>query len=628
MGVLASVVSAQGPTADDYFRITVVDRETGRGVPLVRLTTLTHVAHWTDSAGVIAFHEPGLMGRELWFAVASDGYEVPADGFGNRGVRLMAEPGASARVEIDRTMVAQRLHRLTGSGIYRDSVLLGDEAPIREPLLNAGVAGQDSTLVTVHRGRLFWIWGDTTHLRYPLAANFKVTGALSALPDSGGLDPEVGVNLDYFTEGDFVKTLAPLESPGPVWLSSLVSAPDKVGTERLVANYFLIKPPMDAVGRGKVVWNEEQQVFEIAAVHSLDDKIQPDGHPFRFEDAGRAYYGFPSDTRFTRSAADYESLLDHATYEAWTCLREGAAYEKEAPALDRDESGALRWAWKRDTAPIGQREQNEMIAAGHMTPEEQWLRLVDPATGKQVLYHFGSIYWNDYRQRWVMIFGELFGTSLLGEAWYAEADTPLGPWGYAAKVLTHEKYSFYNPVQHPHFAKEGGRVIFFEGTYASTFTDVQVPTPRYEYNQILYKVELDDERLVLPLPVYEVGTEEGRFRFGAQLDDTARHAGAPIAFYALDRPRSNAIAVHEVRDSAGAARLTTVPPRRAIDSRVAFHALPLDSEPTTTTLVLYESRGEDRRWIYEARDAGDDDARPVCRVWIPPVAWQPFAPAN
>ena len=43
----------------------------------------------------------------------------------------------------------------------------------------------------------------------------------------------------------------------------------------------------------------------------------------------------------------------------------------------------------------------------------------------------------------------------LGEIWYAEADTPLGPWVYARKIVTHEKYSFYNPRHHPMFDQAG-----------------------------------------------------------------------------------------------------------------------------------------------------------------------------
>ena len=37
--------------------------------------------------------------------------------------------------------------------------------------------------------------------------------------------------------------------------------------------------------------------------------------------------------------------------------------------------------------------------------------------------------------------------------------------------------------------------IFFEGTYTTSFSGNPTPTPRYDYNQIMYRLELDDPRL-------------------------------------------------------------------------------------------------------------------------------------
>src|SRR6185436_14141225 len=127
---------------------------------------------------------------------------------------------------------------------------------------------------------------------------------------------------------------------------------------------------------------------------------------------------------------------------------------------------------------------------GHLKPEETLLHLQDIDTGKPVLTGSGSVCWNAYRKRWVMIAVQTFGSSMLGEVWYAEADTPLGPWVYARKVVTHEKYSFYNPKQHPFFTNDGGRVLFFEGTYTHTFSGNSDATPRYDYNQVMYRLDL------------------------------------------------------------------------------------------------------------------------------------------
>ena len=48
-------------TVQEPFMIKVVDAETGRGIPLVELKTTNNILYYTDSAGVVAFDEPGLM---------------------------------------------------------------------------------------------------------------------------------------------------------------------------------------------------------------------------------------------------------------------------------------------------------------------------------------------------------------------------------------------------------------------------------------------------------------------------------------------------------------------------------------------------------------------------------------
>src|SRR5262249_11540783 len=162
-------------------------------VPLVELETVNHVCYYTDSAGVVAFNEPALMDQDVFFYVRSHGYEFPKDGFGYAGKRLKVKAGESAELKIKRLNIAERLYRTTGEGIYRDTVLLGERAPIAEPLLNGQVFGQDTVMAVPYRGKLFWFWGDTSRAKYPLG-HFGTAGAVSDLPSRGGLDPSVGIN--------------------------------------------------------------------------------------------------------------------------------------------------------------------------------------------------------------------------------------------------------------------------------------------------------------------------------------------------------------------------------------------------------------------------------------------------
>ena len=87
--VLLLLLSNTGSAANaNYFKITVVDEETGRGVPMVELTTTNEVRYYTDSNGIVAFFEPGLMGQVVYFRIKSHGYEFPQDIFNNRGQAL------------------------------------------------------------------------------------------------------------------------------------------------------------------------------------------------------------------------------------------------------------------------------------------------------------------------------------------------------------------------------------------------------------------------------------------------------------------------------------------------------------------------------------------------------------
>ena len=106
-----------------------------------------------------------------------------------------------------------------------------------------------------------------------------------------------------------------------------------------------------------------------------------------------------------------------------------------------------------------------------------------------------------------MIISQSMGRSMLGEVWFSEAATPTGPWKYARRIITHDNYSFYNPKQHPMLDSKGGGSIFFEGTYTTMFSGNPRPTPGYDYNQIMYKLDLTDERLNLPVPIYSRGIQ-------------------------------------------------------------------------------------------------------------------------
>ncbi len=493
------------PDPGRYFAIEVVDEQTGRGVPLVQLQTTYGTRYHTDSAGLVAFHEPGLMGKRVFFEVSAHGYEFAKDGFGIRGVALEVEPGGSAKLKIRRLNVAERLYRITGYGIYRDSVLLGRKPEVAEPLLNAEVTGQDSVLTAVYRDKVYWFYGDTGKLSYALG-NFATSGATT--PPPSRLDPERGIDLTYFVGKDgFSRPMAPMQGEGVVWLSGVVVLPDEEGRERMLA-YFQRRRGLGALlEHGFVQYDDDSDQFRKVA--SLPDESTPvppgpTGQPFCVERDGVAYIYFMAPYPALRVKADRSSYLDPATYEGYTCLEAGTRYiDKDKARLERDADGDLVWGWKRGTPPLSPKEQQELVAGGKMRREESPFRLQDVEGGKPILLHGGSCAWNDFRKKYVMIASELLGATTLGEVWYSEADRPEGPWVHARKIITHankpgDAHDFYNPTQHPFLDREGGRLIYLEGTYVNTFSGNPHPTPYYEYNQILYRLDLSDPRLKMP----------------------------------------------------------------------------------------------------------------------------------
>jgi len=76
--IVLFVLAIAQAAPSDYCKIVVRDAETGRGVPLVELRTTNELIFYTDSNGIVAFNEPGLMDRDVYFQIASPGYQ----GFG------------------------------------------------------------------------------------------------------------------------------------------------------------------------------------------------------------------------------------------------------------------------------------------------------------------------------------------------------------------------------------------------------------------------------------------------------------------------------------------------------------------------------------------------------------------
>lgn len=631
LGVACTLPRAPVPA----FRISVVDPDIGRGIPVVELRTNDGRSFFTDSAGVIAIVDPDLLGRRVFFEVRSFGYEYDQRSYGRPGLALDVAPGAAALLEMRRHNVAERLYRVTGSGIYRHSELLGDDVPLRSRHRKLVPSGMDSALATVYRGALFWIWGDTNVLSAPLG-NLRATGARSELPDRGGLDPRVGIELDYLLEG---RRLRPMieDDHAPIWLTALRATRNAEGEERLFATYWKVEKFMTPVEQGLALFDDDAGRFRILSRYPKDAPIVPSGVVFRHAEAGQShlYYGL-----YVRSPDTAEGVRDLSSYQAYTPLRLGERFPADgtldADALERDADGNLVWDWKSSTAAIPAEAWDELVRRGLIAPREAPYRLIDVETGESLTPHGGgSIHWNEHRQRWVMIRSRAGGgESVLGEVYYFEAETPLGPWTYGQKIVTHSMpaaswdrgaesrtYSFYNPIHHPEFDRAKGREILFEGTMSVLFARSPHPRiPGYDYNQMMYGLDLEDPRLFLPVAVY-------RKPSGAASHRTRTDADPPgpsweLAFFAPDRPRPGTVPVREVSAGAGRHRLVAGDDVRDPHDPIRFHCA-RDEPAPPATVPLYEHRGAaGQPWSY---DIGPPPAGAtvLCHVWPGPVDFPP-----
>ena len=491
LAVFAMLATGGLTTHADLFQIKVVDSQTGRGVPLVELQPSGGAKLITDSNGIVALTDPTLLNKNVPFGFQSYGYS-------GWGQTVQTTAGGSVQIALDRRNLAERLYRVTGPGIYADSIAAGVPAPIANPLHNANVKGQDSVQATVYKDQIFWFWGDT--LYEAGFGNFRTAGARSQLPGQGGLDPAVGVDLDYFVNASgSARQMMPLSDPGPVWIDGLFTVRDDAGNERMLTHYSRMNADpahaFEVLEHGLALYSDATDSFLRHRIYAADAPVVPRGHAFRRTVDGKEYIYFAEDYPNVRVKADWNSVTDLTQWEAYTPLQADSRFNAVAPPLETDGAGNVVFGWKKNADPLTAAMVSSLVQQGHLNRGDSPFRLEDHATGRPLQLHRASVHWNDYRQNYVMIGTEAYGDSFLGEVWFAEAPTPEGPWAKAIKVATHDRgsssdYTFYNPTSHPFFDQQGGRFIYFEGTYANTFSGNSSPTPVYDYNQMMYRLDL------------------------------------------------------------------------------------------------------------------------------------------
>jgi len=517
------------PPELNYFKIRIVDSKTGRGIPLAKLETTNSTVYYTDSNGYIAYYEPGLMGEDVFFYVSAHGYRFNEKTFDYVGKTIKVEPGGDFTFVMDRINLAERIYRLTGQGIYSDTIALGLEAPIKNPVINGEVMTSDETHAVEYKGSIYWIFNDAL-IPADKTDNFRIVGAKSKLPANGGLDPKVGVNLEYFTETDGVTAKSIFQKkdgdPEKASLSGLMVVNDKSGQEKLIAFYELSDSKGNVLERGVTVFDDEKNVFSERIVLESNNGApvknswnSPYGQAVKYTDGGKDFYLLTKSGDYTwpvvRVPATFEAVTDLSQYESFSPYKEGLNKEdilrlhsKLSAAKSKNESikgadwlrdylgldsdGDLIFSWKKNTEPLSAENEKRLIEYGLVNPQNAFFQVKGDNNAIQL--QEVTVRYNEYRKAWVFIGLEYNGSSMSGEVWFSEAPSPVGPWLNAKKVVTHEKYSLLNLFQYHFFSEDGGKVIYFDGTFTvrgNNKSDV-LPAPKYENNRIMYRLDLTE----------------------------------------------------------------------------------------------------------------------------------------
>ena len=322
--------------------------------------------------GLLPRHEPRLR-------VPQGRVRLPRQG------TRRSRPGGSARLKIKRLNIAERLYRVTGAGIYRDSRARRPAGRrSREPVLNGQVLGSDSVVNAVYRGKIHWFWGDTNRPGYPLG-NFHVPGATSRLP--GRRRPRPGARrrprlLRRTT------TASPGRPPrcrasGPTWIDGLVvAAATRTGRERMFAGYVKIRAAAgDLRARAGRVRRRHATVREGRHVPAGRARSIPAGIRSSRRSTASTYVYFARPYPLVRVKADPEALADPTQYEAFTCLPRAAG--STSPKVDRGRRRPAPLRLEDATPrPSARPSRPSSSSAGDLKPEEALLHLRDVETGK------------------------------------------------------------------------------------------------------------------------------------------------------------------------------------------------------------------------------------------------------
>ena len=222
--------------------------------------------------------------------------------------------------------------------------------------------------------------------------------------------------LSYFVDDQgFARPTAPMPGDGPTWISGLTVLKDAAARERMFAFYAKIRKMLEVYERGLAEFNPETKRFEKVVQFPDADNLcrrvsrRSSVSSSRTMGSNYVYYAIRI------------PLLPHAgrpgTPQGAHGVR-GLHLPGTGHAASRSSrstavaEGRLHYGWKTNTQLVRQDQQTKLIASRRIKPRRSRCSICATSTrARRCMAHGGSVYWNAYRKRWVMITVESFGST-------------------------------------------------------------------------------------------------------------------------------------------------------------------------------------------------------------------------
>jgi hypothetical protein len=102
------------------------------------------------------------------------------------------------------------------------------------------------------------------------------------LPEKGGFDPSVGIDLKYFTDkSGFSRPMIAMEEPGVKWLSGIMTVRMRMGKRSWWRDMIGARDWGSDMSRGLWFTTMRRKIFEKAMALKKNEPLYPDGVPVK-----------------------------------------------------------------------------------------------------------------------------------------------------------------------------------------------------------------------------------------------------------------------------------------------------------------------------------------------------------